>query len=151
MRADAESLHEGELLEVQLRGRVKFSGWQREQRSHPAINVNAEHLQARAAIWLSPAAGDAVSAIQIWLDRAAVAGAQAVRLRARIDHLDAEFVTENAWVGKEWLPPRERVEIGSAYANAMDANECLTRLRRRLRRIGRDKVAGLFENDLAHD
>jgi hypothetical protein len=41
--------------------------------AHAAVDVDAHHFQVHAAVWLVPAAGDAVAAMQIGFDDAAIA------------------------------------------------------------------------------
>ena len=47
-----------------------------------------------------------------------------------IDHLYAELVSEHPRIAEKGLAAAERMQIGSAYADAMDADESLTLSRR---------------------
>ena len=48
VRADAERFHQRQLVERQLGGRVQLARGQRELLAHPAVRVDAEHLDGRA-------------------------------------------------------------------------------------------------------
>ncbi len=74
--ADAEGLHQGQLVVGQPGRRVQLARRHAEDRAHAAVDVHAQHLELRAAVGLAAAAGDAAAAIQVRLDRAAVAAPQ---------------------------------------------------------------------------
>jgi len=76
------------------------------------------------------AAGDARTAIEVWLDRTAIAAPE-LRVVSRVDHLDPELMSEHARIAEKWLAAPECVEIGSADADAMDPDESLARGSRR--------------------
>ena len=131
VRADAERLDERELIQRQLRGGMQLARGQHELLAHPAVGVDAEHLDVRAAIRLAPAAGDAFLAVDVRLDRAAVAGFDVVDALADGDDLHAEFVPEDARVGEERLLAVESVDVGAAHADAVHAHQGLARPRAR--------------------
>ena len=91
--------------------------------------MNAETLQADAAVRLASPAGDTGSAAQIGLDRAVIAGLQVRFGRVYGDDLDTQLVAEDARVGEERLAAPERMEIRAAHADATHAYDRITRSR----------------------
>ena len=79
--ADAQRLHQGELVERELLRRVELAGRDDELRAQPAVGVDAEDLQVLAAVRPAAPAGEALLAVHVRLDRAAVAGPDVPRHR----------------------------------------------------------------------
>ena len=94
--------------------------------------------------------GDAFAAVDVGLDRAAVAGFEPVRIVAGLDHFDAKLVPEHARITEKWLTSGKGVQVGAAYADTVDAHECVAGLANGFARIHGGKFSGLFENDLEH-
>jgi hypothetical protein len=68
----------------------------------------------------------------------------------RVQDFDAQFVAEDTGIGEEGLSARERVQIGAAHADAMDANERLILADLGDRNIGGSETAGMLKRDLFH-
>ena len=85
--------------------------------------MDAQDLQVDAAVGLPPAAGNAAPAVQIRLDRAALAGLQPSLIRADLDDLHSQFVPENARIAEERLPAAVRVQVGAANADPVHAHQ----------------------------
>ena len=151
MGTDPERLDERELIVGECARAVELARRDDDLRPHAAVDVHSERFQLGAAIGSSRAARDAPPAIQVGLDRAAVAGFQPVRLAAGIDDLDAELMAENPRVVKKWLPSGKGVEIGAAHADAVHPHEGLTRRRLGAWSVDSDKSSRSFERDLNHD
>ena len=152
MGADAQRLHERELLEGERLGPVELAQGNLDDLPHPPVHVDAEHFELRAAVGPAPAAGDAPAAFQVGLHGAAVAGLQAhVHRVGRRDQLRAQLVPQDARVGEEGLVAFEGVEVGAADPDAADAHQRLVRPRRAGRwAVGEDEPARLLEDDLLH-
>ena len=73
VRADAEGFDERQLVERERGRRVQLAGGQDEFLAHPAVGVDAEHLDGRAAVRLAAPAGDALLTVDVRFDRAEVA------------------------------------------------------------------------------
>jgi hypothetical protein len=113
--------------------------------------VDAHYLEVGAAIGFAAAAGDAATAVDVGLDGAAVTGLEAVGFGAGIDNLDAKFVAEDARVVEEGLFTGESVEVGTANADTVDADEGFAGGERRFRGVvGGGELAGFFEGNLEH-
>src|SRR5262249_3927196 len=100
----------------------------------------------------SPAPARAAgSAVQVRLDRAAIAGLQVAGRGVDLLDLHAELMAKNARIREERLPPAEGGAIGAPDAGTMHANERMPR-RRRFGRGSFDhfKFPGLFQNDGFH-
>ena len=123
--ADGERLDQRELFVGEPVGRVQLARRDGDHFAHATVLVDAENRQAAAAVRPPMAAGDARPAIQVRLDRASIAAAE-LAARLRVDHLDAEFVPEHARIAEERLAAAERMQVGAAHADAMDADERLT-------------------------
>ena len=105
VRADAQRFDEGELVQRQGGRGMQLARRDDELLAHPAVGVDAEHLDGRAGVGLAPAAGDTFLAVDVRLDRAAVAGRDVGHALADRHHLDAEFVAEDARVGEKGCLP----------------------------------------------
>ena len=99
---------------------MKLAGGNGDDLAHAAVDMHPEHLEADAAIGALGPAGDAVSAVEVGLDRAEVAGAQAVGTLACFEYLDTEFVAEDTGVFEERLAAAVGVQIRSADSYAAD-------------------------------
>jgi hypothetical protein len=121
--ADGERFDEGELLEGEIAADVEFSSGDDELRSHAAVGVDAEDLQALAAVGPAVAAGVAGGVVDVGLDGAAIAGLDVGYAVADGEHLDTELVAEDARVRHERHLAEVGADIGAADADAMDANK----------------------------
>jgi hypothetical protein len=113
--------------------------------------VYTEHFEICAAIGSAGTARNAAPAVEIGLDRAAVAGLESIRLAAWVENLDAKLVTEDAWVLEKGLLPGKGVKVCAAHADAMHPYQGLTRSRSGRGAFGRDETAGLFKGYLDHE
>jgi hypothetical protein len=127
---------------------MEFPRRQRKKRTHATVGVDAENLDIGATVWFAIAAGDAFAAVHVRLDRATVAGFQAVRIIARFDHLDSEFVTKHAWVAEEGLTAGKGMQIGTANTDPVDTHQGVARLAHWLSGVDGVKFPRLFKNDL---
>src|SRR5271165_93731 len=122
-------------IQRQAFGRVQFATRNDKHFAHSAIDMNSQHLQVRAAIRFATSAGDAATAIEVRLDRAAVAGFHVLcRTTHRYD-LDAKFVTKDSREAEKRLPSIEGVDVGAADADAANAYQRFPRLDRRGERV----------------
>jgi len=112
--------------------------------------VDAQDFEALAAVVLADAAGVALAATEIRLDGAAVARTDAVSVRGRFDHLDAQLVAEHAGVSEVRLPPGKGVQVRAAYPDAVDSHQGFACARHGRRGIDAGESSGLFEHDLVH-
>lgn len=151
MGADAEGFHEGELIERKDRRCVQFRRGNADEWSHAAIDVDSENLKAFAAVWFSPPARGALAAIEIRLNRTAVADGKAVAIRTEGNDLHAEFVAEDSWILEKWLPAVKCVKVGSANANPMDSNDRIERTGCGIGGFAGRETAGFRENYMFHD
>ena len=106
---DSERLDERELVVGKLRGDVELASRQQEFLRHAAVAHHAERLMVLAAIGETATAAVARLAIDVGLDRAAVARLHVRHARPDRDYLDAEFMSRDARVGVE----RHLAEIAS--------------------------------------
>ena len=100
---------------------------------------------------MTPAAGDADATIQIRFNSTNVARFKARYVRSQRHDFDAQFVSENARIGKERLVTLEGVNVGATDANATNPHHGLAWQRpcRRLR-FRKLKLARFVENDGFH-
>src|SRR5260221_10284519 len=121
-----------------------------QERAHAALAVDAEHFQAPATVRRIEPAGRARAATDVRLDGALRARRNAPCIRRRADHFHAQLVSENAWIGEEGLASGEGVQIGSAYADAVNSHQRLA-LTGGLRSGELFlEITGLFEYNLSH-
>ena len=71
--ADGQRLHQGQLLEGQLARDVQLAGRHEELRPQSAVAVDAQRLVLLAAVGVAAPAGVTLLAVDVRLDRAAVA------------------------------------------------------------------------------
>src|SRR5262249_42148644 len=121
----------------------------RDETTHAAIRVDAEHLERLAAIRPVKPAGVTVAAAQVRLDSTAVAGLHA-GADPGVEQLHPEVGPEDARVAEKRLPSCKGVQISAADADAVNAHEGAV-----WRRGGRcdgltGELAGLLEGDLSH-
>jgi len=76
--------------------------------------VNAQHFELSATVRPASTAGNAVPTIQIRLNRAAISRRHGADAHADRDHLDPQFVPENAGIAEERLLAAEGMKVGSA-------------------------------------
>ena len=99
---------------------MKLVGGHGDDLAHAAVDMHPEHLEAGAAIGALGPAGDAVSAVEVGLDRAEVAGAQTAGALSRFEYLDTELVAEDAGIFEERLAAAVGVQVRSADSYAAD-------------------------------
>ena len=105
-----------------------------------------------AAIGVAATARGTFLAIDIGLDRTAVARFDVRHVRTDRDDFHAEFVSRNARVTEERHLPEVTGNIGSANADAMHAHQCFAGTRRGwLRNFNGAKLQRLFELNGFHD
>ena len=69
---------------------------------------------------------------------------------SRIDHLHSKLVAKHARIAEKRLAPAEGVQIGSANADAMDADESLTRTSGRQTCVCGHQLTGRLKGYLEH-
>ena len=82
-------------------------------------------LELDATVRTAPAAGDATTTIPIGFNGTTVARFQARIVRRQRHDFDAQFMPENARIGKVGLVTLEGVNVGAADANATDPHHGL--------------------------
>jgi hypothetical protein len=97
--------------------------------------VDAQHLQAHAAVGFATAASDAAGAIEIRFDRAAVAPFEVFGRTTHRNHLDAKLVTKYSRIAEKRLSSTEGMDVGAADADAVNAHQ---------RFVGLDRCRGPF-------
>src|SRR5262245_17062533 len=119
--------------------------------AHAAVDVDAEDLEAGAAVSATASAGDALTAVEIGFDGAAVDGFETAGGVVDPLDLDAELVADDAGVGEEGLASVVGVPVGAADAGAVDPDHGVAG-----RGVGRGgsldqaQVAGGVERDRVH-
>jgi len=91
--------------------------------AHPAVGVNTEHLELGAAVGLALAAGDAGAAMEVGIDGTKIAGGDMLDPSSGGEHLDAQLMAKDAWIGKKWLPSLIRMKVCTADANGANADQ----------------------------
>jgi hypothetical protein len=86
-------------------------------------------LQLLAAVWPAAATGVTFWIVDVGLDRATVAWLDARHFFANRQHFHAQFVPQNSRVRDERHFTEVSANIGSANADAMDADQRFARLR----------------------
>ncbi len=151
VRTDSERFHEGELRVRELGVRVEMRGWNQEAFAHAAIDVDAEDLEAFAAVGFAAETGLAVSTVEVGINGAPVAHLNAAGAIAQGEHFDSQLMAKDARVAKERLAPAVGVEIGATDTNAQHTDESLSGGRRlRFRRVVPGELARLFKNQITH-
>ncbi len=95
-------------------------------------------------------AGEAVAAIDVRFDRAAVAGLEAVRLGPCVDDLDAQLMAQDPGIAEERLAPGEGMEVGPAHPDPVHPHEGFARPGLWGGSILGDKFPWGLENDALH-
>tara|TARA_B100000809_G_scaffold224362_2_gene234462 strand:+ start:897 stop:1202 length:306 start_codon:yes stop_codon:yes gene_type:complete len=85
--------------------------------------MDSEYLQPGAAIGAAIPAGDAIVAVEIGFDGAEVSGAQPRSVLSDLEDLNAELVTENAWVFQEGLAAPVGMQVGAADPYPVNPDE----------------------------
>ena len=149
--SDPERFDERQLIERKSCGFVELARGDDKLLAHPAVGLDTQHLEGRAAVWLAAPAGDALAAIDVRLDGAAVARSHVCDRGADGQHLDPQLMAEDAGVGKKRLLAVERVDVGAADADPPHADERLVRTGF-WRRLGGDagQAAWFFETNGDH-
>ena len=80
-------------------------------------------MQIDAAVRFAAAAGDAVSAVEVRFDRAAVARFYVRHRIAHRDHFDAKFVSEDSGIVEKRLISDEGVDVGAADPDAANTHQ----------------------------
>jgi hypothetical protein len=71
-------------------------------------------------------AGDARAAIEVWLDRTAIAALEP-RVVSRVDHLDPELMSEHARIAEKRHFSQVTADIRAADTDAMDFDDGFAR------------------------
>ena len=125
--ADGQRLHQGELLEGELARDVQLAGRHEEARPQAAVAMDAERLVLLAAVGVAAAAGVALLAVDVRLDRAAIARPDVGHARADGEHLDAQLVARDARIAEEGHLAEVAADVGAADADPVDADQGLAR------------------------
>jgi hypothetical protein len=114
--------------------------------------MNSQHADVCAAIWFASAARDALAAVDIRFHRAVVAGLDVRHAFANGKNLDAEFVAQDARIGKERLFAVKSMDVRAANADAMNAHQRFACFGRCGQISGKDyQFPWLFEADGFHN
>ena len=97
--------------------------------AHSTVNVDPKNLEIEAAIGFASTAGRTLATMKIRFNRAMYASRQALRILTYFQYLDAEFVSEDAWVREKRLITLIGVQIASAHTNLLDSHQGLSRPR----------------------
>jgi hypothetical protein len=128
--ADGKRLDQGELIVAEFAGNMEFSCGQQHALAEAAVTHDAEGLVRRATIGQPSPARVTFLAVQIRLDRAAVADRDVGHAGTDRQHLDAELVPRNARIGVKRHLAEKPAEVRAADADAVNAEERLARPRR---------------------
>ena len=109
---------------------MQFARGNDNSRPHAAIGMHAEHLELLATVRPALPAGVASLAIQIRLDGAAISRFDVRHVRADGENLDAQLMPRDPRITEKRKLPQVTGDIRAADADAMHANQCLTRRRR---------------------
>ena len=101
MAADGERLDQGELIVRQRARHMQLAGWDQKEGPQAAVAVNAERLMFLAAVVAAATAGVAGLAIDVGLDRTAVAGLHVRDAATDREHLNTQFMPGNTRVTEE--------------------------------------------------
>jgi len=88
--------------------------------------MHAKDLKSLAAVRAASTAGQtvaAVAAVEVGLDCHVISHLNLVDVVANGDDFGAKFVADNTWIGEEGLAAAERVQVGAADADAVNADE----------------------------
>src|SRR5215218_1005495 len=152
MAANRQRLHQGQLLEAELLGTMELSRRQNHPFAHAAVAHHAECLVGFAAIREAATAGVAVAAIDVRLDRAAIAKLHVCHVQTDLQYFHAQLVAGNAWIAEERHFAEETTDIRAANADAINPQQRFVRPGLwRLRNVDAAKLFGLFELDGFHE
>jgi hypothetical protein len=120
---DAKRFHERQLVEGKYLRRMQLARGQNEAVAQTAFGVDAEYLQALAAVALAAFAGNAMFAVQVRLHGAAVANRNVRYALTDGEYFDAELVTNQTRIRKKRLSSGKGVNIRAANPDAMNAHK----------------------------
>jgi len=125
--ADGEGFDEGELVVGKVVAGVEFAGGDGPvglAKSPGAVNAN--DLDAGAAVGGTFERGAGVGVVEVGLERALIAGFEVGDSIADRDHFESEFVSRSAGVGEEGEFTKVAREVGAADSHTMGADEGFT-------------------------
>ena len=113
--------------------------------------MDAEDLEVLAAVARAAAAGETLLAVQVGLDRAAVADAHVADALAGRDHFDAQLVARDARVAVERHLAQVAGNVRPADPDAVDADDGVAEAGTGwFSQLELGELAGLFEDDGFH-
>ncbi len=125
--ADSEGLDEGELVVgKRVAGMELARGDDPVGLAESSGSVDADDLDAGAAVGRSFLGGAGVGIVDVGLERAFVTGLDVGDAFTDGDHFESEFVTRGAGVGEEGKFAEVAGEVGATDAHAMGADQCLS-------------------------
>jgi hypothetical protein len=146
---DGEELEHRGLVEADAVRLVDEGRGHAEVLRHRAVPVHAQHLDGRAAIGLSLAAGDAVAAGQIRHHVHRVARLQSAGGVCLL-HQPGQLMPHHARIREIGLVAREDVQVGAADADALDTQHHLAGQPLGNGTLVGDQQAGGFAEDSQH-
>jgi hypothetical protein len=150
MGANSESLHQGKLVEAELRGLVQQRQGNGKQALHPTIDMDSDHPQLFAAI---PPAGDtglASAATDVGLNRTAVAGSDSKFVRPGFHHNPRQLVAEHPGISVDRVSSSKGMEVATTHSNFMNPDNGCPRGKNGSRYILFQKFPWSPKNDLSH-
>ena len=151
MTADGQRFNKRELLKGQRIAGMQLAGGKNHPLTHRSIAVDAEHLQRLAAVRFALTTGMTGAAIQVGLDRATVPRFQVHDIRTNRQHLDTEFVPEDARIFNERHLSEIAADVCAADPYSPDRHQRLTSSRcRSLGQMDEFKVSRLSEAECFH-
>ena len=146
MATDRECLHQRALLRGEGIRWVQLLRADEHSFGHSAIGHDAEDFEILATVGASAPAREAFAAVHVRLDRTAIAGLHIRGAVADGEHLHAELMAWDSWVGKERHLAEISREIRAADADAIHPDERLPMCRRRgFGNVNTAKTLRLFE------
>lgn len=95
---------------------------------HPAINMNAVQAKLLATVGSASATGAARTTIDIRVNGALVANADAIFVLRNFDNFPREFVSQYARIGVHGMAASEGMEIAAAHPHPPHAHQSLAGL-----------------------
>ena len=118
---------------------------------HASVHMDAQHMQARAAVGPADAAGIAVPAVEVGIHHHRIARLQPLRVAAvHLDHLARQLMSDDAGIGNQSVRPAEGADVAAADPGRMDPEQGLSLFRLRHRKVYTRNVPGFVKFDRFH-
>ena len=118
---DGEEFDHGGIAQAEALGGVEIGRGHDDLLGHAAVAMDADDLEALAAIGVALAAGGALVAGQVGVDDHRIAGLE-LRAAVRIEHDAGELVAHDPRIFEEGVVALEDVVVGAADADVADAD-----------------------------